>query len=213
MPTVTEKVEFKEGCLWSPWFISTWMWSQQLQRKWNSKRGGPWVTKLHVHIKVKQRVADKSGGVDPNNKEGLSLFRKPGLLSGSSAVLIDVVWSRRQCLIQCPTWLTLLWGGKFQALVYDILPSTSAIFSYAIGSRKLSANEQFFVGAQTVASLLQTIQIKQGMSFIATNKVYTSTNNHNRLNWHITLLCFFVRSGCVSCLHECLGARLLPQSY
>ena len=37
---------------------------------------------------------------------------------------------------------------KLQALVYDILPSTTAVFSYAIGSRKLSANEQFFVGAQ-----------------------------------------------------------------
>ena len=32
---------------------------------------------------------------------------------------------------------------KLQALVY-ILPSTTAIFSYAIGSRTLSANEQFF---------------------------------------------------------------------
>ena len=56
---------------------------------------------------------------------------------------------------------------KLQALVYDILPSTTAVFSYAIGSRKLSANEQFFVGAQTVVSLLQTTQIKQGVSFIA----------------------------------------------
>ena len=65
---------------------------------------------------------------------------------------------------------------KLPALVYDILPSTTAVFSYAIGSRKLSANEQFFVGAQTVVSLLQTTQIKQGVSFIAANKVYTSTN-------------------------------------
>ena len=39
---------------------------------------------------------------------------------------------------------------KLQALVYNILPSTTAVFSYAIGSRKLTANEQFFVGAQTV---------------------------------------------------------------
>ena len=31
---------------------------------------------------------------------------------------------------------------KLQALVYDILPSTTAVFSYAIGSKKLSANEQ-----------------------------------------------------------------------
>ena len=42
---------------------------------------------------------------------------------------------------------------KLQALVYDILPSTTAVFSYAIGFRKLSANEQFFAGAQTVVSL------------------------------------------------------------
>ena len=42
---------------------------------------------------------------------------------------------------------------KLQALVYDILPLTTAVFSYAIGSRKLSANEQYFVGVQTVASV------------------------------------------------------------
>ena len=34
---------------------------------------------------------------------------------------------------------------KLQTLVYDILPSTTAVFSYAIGSSKLSANEQFFL--------------------------------------------------------------------
>ena len=65
---------------------------------------------------------------------------------------------------------------KLQALVYDILPSTTAVFSYAIRSRKLTANEQFFVGAQTVVYLLQTTQIKQAVSFTAVNKVYTSTN-------------------------------------
>ena len=63
------------------------------------------------------------------------------------------------------------WGRcKLQALVY-ILPSTTAVFSYALGSRKLSA--VFVVGATTVVSLLQTTQIKQGVSFIAANKVYT----------------------------------------
>ena len=72
-------------------------------------------------------------------------------------------------------------GVKLQALVYDILPSTTAVFSYAIGSRKLSANKQGFFGggfggAQTVVSLLQTTQIKPRVSFIAANKVYTSTN-------------------------------------
>ena len=54
---------------------------------------------------------------------------------------------------------TVLLIPKLQALVYDILPSTTAVFSYAIGPRKLSANEQFFVGAQTVVSLLQTTEI------------------------------------------------------
>ena len=66
--------------------------------------------------------------------------------------------------------------SRLQALVYDILPSTTAVFNYAIGSRKLSANEQFIVGAQTVVGLLQSTQIKQGVSFLAVNKVYTSTN-------------------------------------
>ena len=61
---------------------------------------------------------------------------------------------------------------KLQALVSDILPSTTAAFSYAIGC-KLSAHEQFFVGAQTVISLLQTTEIKQGVSFTA---ACTSTN-------------------------------------
>ena len=34
----------------------------------------------------------------------------------------------------------------------------------------------FFVGAQTVVSLLQTTEIKQGVSFTVVNKVYTSAN-------------------------------------
>ena len=53
---------------------------------------------------------------------------------------------KRGCLLGTGT------GGKrardkLQALVYDILnvPSTTTVFSYAIGSRKLSANEQFLL--------------------------------------------------------------------
>ena len=95
---------------------------------------------------------------------------------------------------------------KLQALVYDILPSTTAVFSYAIGSRKLSAKEQFFAGAQTVVSLLQTTQIKQGVSFITANKVYTSTNK-TTIVW-IKMETLFFMDG-----QACLGARLLPQSY
>ena len=104
--------------------------------------------------------------------------------------------------------------SKLQALVYDILPAPDAVLSYAIGSRKLSANEQFFVGAQTVVSLLQTTQINQGVSFIAANKVYTSTIKTTIVSIKNSSFSFsFTRGGCVSCLRACLGARLLPQSY
>ena len=49
--------------------------------------------------------------------------------------------------------------GKLQAPVYDVLPSATAVFSYAVGSRKLSANEQFFVGAQTVVILVFVVVV------------------------------------------------------
>ena len=78
---------------------------------------------------------------------------------------------------------------KLQALVYDILPSTTAVFSYAIVSGKLSANEQFFVGAQTAASLLQffvgaqtavsllqTTQIISDVYFITDHIAYASSD-------------------------------------
>ena len=64
---------------------------------------------------------------------------------------------------------------KLHALVYDILPSITAAFSYAILSRKLSANEQFFVGAQTVVSLLQTTQIISDVCFITDHVAYVSS--------------------------------------
>ena len=57
--------------------------------------------------------------------------------------------------------------------------STSAVFSYAIRSRKLSANEQFFVGAQTGVSLLQTTQIISDVCFITDHVAYTSSNKTN----------------------------------
>ena len=66
--------------------------------------------------------------------------------------------------------------AKLQALVYDILPSTTAVFCYATGSRKLSANEQFFVGAQTVVRLLQTTQIIVDVYFITDHIAYASSN-------------------------------------
>ena len=92
-----------------------------------------------------------------------------------------------------------------KALVYDILHSTAAIFSYTIGSRKLSANKQFFVGAQTVVSLLQTTQIKQGVSFIAANKVYTSTNK-TTIVWIETELFLFYQ-GWMRLMFTCVLGR------
>ena len=102
-------------------------------------------------------------------------------------------------------------GSKLQALVYDILPSTTTVFSYAIESRKLSTNEQFFVGDQTVVNLLQTTHIKQGVSFIAADKPAPaqtkSPSFESRQNSS-----FFIRGGCVSLLRACLGARLFLHS-
>ena len=65
---------------------------------------------------------------------------------------------------------------KLQALVYNMLPSTTTVFSYAIGSRKLSANEQFFVGAQTVVRLLQTTRIISDVCFITDHVAYVSSD-------------------------------------
>ena len=106
--------------------------------------------------------------------------------------------------------------SKFQALVYNILPSTDAVFSYAIGSRKLSANKQFFVGAQTLVSLLQTNEIKQGVSFIAANKVYTSTNK-TTIVWIETELFLsprvdashvYVCAWALGCLHSLISTQI-----
>ena len=115
-----------------------------------------------------------------------------------------------------PDLVTPLKGhSKLQKLVYDILPSTTAVFSFAIGSRKLSANELFFVGAQTVVSLLQTSPVKQGVSFIAANKVYTRANKTTIvcIETELFFLFYFTRGGCVSCLRACFGTKLLLQSY
>ena len=104
---------------------------------------------------------------------------------------------------------------RLQALVYDILPSATALFSYAIGSRKLSANEPgFFVGAQTVVSYKQPITIISDICFIADHVAYASSNK-TKIVWIERELFFFsfTRGGCVSFLRACLGARLPLQSY
>ena len=98
----------------------------------------------------------------------LNRYATKGALFISAQLSTDAVSALRK------VWVLI----QLQALVYDILPSTTAVFSYAIGSRELSANEQFFVVCSNsiVVSLLQTAEIKQGVSFMAANKVYTNTN-------------------------------------
>ena len=98
---------------------------------------------------------------------------------------------------------------KLQAQVYDIHPSTTAVFSYAIGPRKLSANEQFFVGARTVVSLLPTTQIISDACFITDHVATPAQIKPKLFETRQNLFCF-TWGGCVSCLRACLGARLLP---
>ena len=105
-----------------------------------------------------------------------------------------------------------------QALVYDILPSATAVFSYAIGSRKLSDNELFFVGDQTVVNLLQTTQIISDVYFITMllTEIFLAQikpKSFDSILFFLLFSFFFTQGGCASCLRVCLGARLLPQSY
>ena len=104
---------------------------------------------------------------------------------------------------------------KLQTLVYDILPSTTAIFSYAIGSRKLSANEQFFVGAQTVVNLLQTAQIISDVCFITDHVAYASSNQ-TKIILIKTVLFFlpgvdaphvYVRAWALGCFHSLISTQ------
>ena len=65
---------------------------------------------------------------------------------------------------------------KLQALVTTSFLRPLPYLVTPQGPENCQLMSSFFVGAQTVVSLLQTTQMKQGVSFIAANKVYTSTN-------------------------------------
>ena len=80
--------------------------------------------------------------------------------------------------------------SKLQALVYDILPSTTAVFSYAIGSRKLSANEQFFCWCSNSSKFVTfnlpcvhpravRYQMISDVCFITDHVAYASSNKTN----------------------------------
>ena len=100
------------------------------------------------------------------------------------------------------------------ALVYDILPSTTAVFSYAIGSRKLSANEQLFCWCSNSSKFVTNNSNKtRRVIYIRQQSLHQHKQNHNCLNRDGTLFFVFNPGGCVSCLRACFGARLLQQSY
>ena len=102
----------------------------------------------------------------------------------------------------------LLFGGvwdrpKLQALVYDILPSTTAVFSYAIGSRKLSANEQFFCWCSDNSKFVTNNSNKtRCVIYSRQQSLHQHKWNHYRLNRDGTLFSpfffsffFFTRVG------------------
>ena len=101
---------------------------------------------------------------------------------------------------------------KLQALVYDIFPSTIAVFIYAIGSRKLSANEHFFVDAQTVVSMLQTTPVVSDVCFMLPCCLRQLKQNQNRLNRDRTFFppfffsFFLFHPGWVDAPHVYVGA-------
>ena len=93
---------------------------------------------------------------------------------------------------------------KLQALVYDLLPSTTAVFSYAIRSWKLSANDQFCCCAQTEVILLQTAQIISHVCFITGHVAYASSNE-TEIVWIETELFFiFFYPGWIRLLFTCV---------
>ena len=75
------------------------------------------------------------------------------------------------------------------------------------GPENCQLMSSFFVGVQTVVSLLQTTQIKQGVSFIATNKVYTSTNKTTIVWIKTELLWPDVYPSTISCCCICSGGQ------
>ena len=85
--------------------------------------------------------------------------------------------------------------GRLQALVYVIFPSTTAVFSYAIGSRKLSANEQFFCWCSNSSRFVTNNSNKtRRVVYSRQQSLHQHKYNHNRLNRDGTLS--FTQDGC-----------------
>ena len=82
---------------------------------------------------------------------------------------------------------------RLQALVYDILPSTTVVFSYVMGSRKLSANEQFCCCCcccSNSSTFITNNSNKTRRVIYSRQEVYTSINK-TTVVWIETELFFF----------------------
>ena len=91
---------------------------------------------------------------------------------------------------------------KLQALVYDILPSTTAVLSYAIGSRKLSANEQFFCWSSNSTKFVTNNSnyiTRLFYNWPVQIKPKSSESRWNSFSFFFFSF-FFTRGGCASCL-------------
>jgi len=94
-----------------------------------------------------------------------------------------------------------------------MLPPTTAILAYAIGLGKLSANGQFFVGAEI--SMQQTTQIISGLSFTTGHVAYASTNKTKIISLEMVELffpgadasCVYVRAWTLCCFHSLISTQ------
>ena len=137
-----------------------------------------WSTERKANEFVRFQVAILAGSQKPpwqKSRSSNSVQKETGAVWPCHIRNFTPSTTTQQATQEGERWAT---EANSQALVYDILPSTTAVFSYVIGSRKLSANEQFFFffGAQTVVSLLQTTQIISDVCFITDHVAYASSN-------------------------------------
>ena len=96
---------------------------------------------------------------------------------------------------------------KLQALVYDILPLTTAVFSYAIGPRKLPANEQFFCWCSNSSRFVtNTTQVISDVCFITDHVAYASSNK-NKIHWDGTFFFFFFYPRWMRLMFTCVLGR------
>ena len=104
---------------------------------------------LSVCLSVSLLLLPNSVRTPQKSQNNTALFRLVCVLGSSLRRKRSIVFCVTCSTCQTGPRSNLLISGKLQALVYDILPPTTALTSYAIGLQKLSAYlRKFFTGAQ-----------------------------------------------------------------